>query len=123
MRRLISLIALAVTATALAASTATSAPQSGAKVALGRSPLGRILVDARGRTLYLFEKDKRGRSSCSGACAAYWPPLLTNGKPVAANGVKASPLRRHDAGDLRRPSALPLRAGHEARPNTRSGSP
>ena len=29
-----------------------------------RTKLGRILVDARGRTLYLFEKDKGAMSSC-----------------------------------------------------------
>jgi predicted lipoprotein with Yx(FWY)xxD motif len=97
--KLISLVALAVIAAALGASSATSAAHSGARVALGHSPLGRILVDGRGRTLYLFEKDKRRRSSCAGACAAYWPPLLSNGKPAAANGVTASLLgvtRRSD---------------------------
>ena len=31
------------------------------------SPLGRILVDGKGRTLYLFENDKRGHSACYGA--------------------------------------------------------
>jgi predicted lipoprotein with Yx(FWY)xxD motif len=54
--------------------------------------LGRILVDQRGRTLYLFEKDTTSRSTCKGACAAYWPPLLTTGKPRAANGVHAALL-------------------------------
>src|SRR5262245_19245034 len=99
MQKLLSVVALAIVAAALAASSATSAAQSGARVALGRSPLGRVLVDGRGRTLYLFEKDKRGRSSCSGTCAAYWPPVLTHGKPGAAAGVKASLLgvtRRSD---------------------------
>ena len=31
---------------------------------------GKALVDGRGRTLYLFEADKNGQSTCSGACAA-----------------------------------------------------
>ena len=44
-------------------------------VATGGSQLGRILVDGQGRTLYLFEKDANGHSSCTGACATYWPPL------------------------------------------------
>jgi predicted lipoprotein with Yx(FWY)xxD motif len=56
------------------------------------SLLGRIVVDAKGRTLYLFEKDARGRSSCSGACAQAWPPLLTSGKPSAGKGASASLL-------------------------------
>src|SRR5262245_32448652 len=98
MKKLISLIALAVTASALASS-ATWAAQRRPKVTLGRTTLGRVLVDGSGRTLYLFENDKHGRSSCAGACAAYWPPALTHGKPVAAAGVKASLLgvtRRSD---------------------------
>ena len=59
-------------------------------VKTGNASLGRIIVDARGRTLYLFEKDSRRHSACSGACAAYWPPLLTRGKPTAGAGVKRS---------------------------------
>ena len=65
---------------------------SGATVAVAKTGLGRVLVDARGRTLYLFEKDRRGRSACAGSCAAAWPPLITSGKPRAAAGVKASLL-------------------------------
>jgi len=56
------------------------------------SSLGKILVDAKGRTLYLFEKDKSGKSACYGQCTKYWPPLLTTGKPTAAAGVNASLL-------------------------------
>ena len=61
-------------------------------VSLRTTSLGRILVDGRGRTLYLFGKDKRGKSSCTGACAAYWPPVTTTGKPAAGTGVKAALL-------------------------------
>jgi len=80
--------------------TAASAAQSGgARVLTRSSSLGTHLVDSGGRTLYLFEKDKHGRSSCSGTCAGFWPPLLTSGKPVAGHGVKAALLgttRRSD---------------------------
>jgi predicted lipoprotein with Yx(FWY)xxD motif len=31
-------------------------------------------------------------STCSGACAAAWPPLLSTGTPTAGNGAKASLL-------------------------------
>jgi predicted lipoprotein with Yx(FWY)xxD motif len=65
---------------------------AGAKVGTARTQLGRVATDAGGRTLYLFKKDKRGHSSCSGLCATYWPPLLTHGKPVAMQGVKQSLL-------------------------------
>ena len=79
---------------ALGATNSASSPwaSKGAVVALGKTALGKVLVDARGRTLYLFEKDKRGRSACYGACATYWPPLLSSAKPRAARGVRASLL-------------------------------
>ena len=64
----------------------------GALVALRTTALGKILVDARGRTLYLFEKDQHGRSACYGACATYWPPLLSPAKARPARGVRASLL-------------------------------
>ena len=47
-----------------------SAHAGGATVALAKSPLGRILVDGKGRTLYDFPPDKHGMSTCYGACAA-----------------------------------------------------
>ncbi len=61
-------------------------------VGVASSRLGRIVVDGKGRTLYLFEKDKNRRSACYGQCATYWPPLLTHGKPVARAGAKQSLL-------------------------------
>jgi predicted lipoprotein with Yx(FWY)xxD motif len=54
--------------------------------------LGTVLVDGKGMTLYMFEKDKDGKSSCDGACAAAWPPLTTSGKAAPGSGVKASLL-------------------------------
>jgi len=71
---------------------ATHAASGGAKVAVANSGLGRILVDRRGHTLYLFAKDKHGRSSCADQCASFWPPLITSGKPRTAAGAKASLL-------------------------------
>jgi len=62
------------------------------RVGVASSRLGRIVVDGKGHTLYLFEKDKNRRSACYGPCATYWPPLLTRGKPVARAGAKRSLL-------------------------------
>jgi len=109
MRRLLAVIlplaAVAVIAVAVAAgggSTSGGATNGSAygatrKPAVGtvktlRTKLGRILVDARGRTLYLFEKDKGAKSSCDGACASVWPPLTTGGKAKAGPGVTAAKL-------------------------------
>jgi len=99
----ISLIITVVAALSLAGlSAALAAGSSGrrpATVSTARTGLGRVIVNGRGLTLYLFEKDRRGRSACSGVCAGYWPPLLTHGKPLAANGARRSLLgtiRRSD---------------------------
>jgi len=75
-----------------AAQAATQPAARGATVETAVSSLGRILVDTQGRTLYLFEKDKKGHSTCSGQCAAYWPPLITTGTPAAKAGAKQSLL-------------------------------
>jgi predicted lipoprotein with Yx(FWY)xxD motif len=58
------------------------------------SDLGTILVDSGGRTLYYFAADKPGGpSTCSGACAAAWPPFtFKGGKPTAGSGANASML-------------------------------
>ncbi len=64
----------------------------GTRVAVTKTPLGRILVDSRGITLYDFVQDKGHASTCYGACAALWPPLTTKGKPVAVRGVRGSLL-------------------------------
>jgi predicted lipoprotein with Yx(FWY)xxD motif len=82
-----------------AALAATKSTARSATVGTARTDLGRIIVDGRGRSLYLFEKDEHGRSACSGVCASYWPPLLTTSKSAAGSGVKASLLgtiRRSD---------------------------
>ena len=86
------LIAIVLTAAVAGLSRAAAATQSSTTVSSATSKLGRILADSRGRTLYLFENDKRGHSSCAGACATYWPPLLTKGKPTAARAAKLALL-------------------------------
>jgi predicted lipoprotein with Yx(FWY)xxD motif len=53
------------------------------------SPLGSILVDQDGKTLYLFEADSKNKSNCSGGCLDLWPPIMANGKATAGSGVSA----------------------------------
>jgi predicted lipoprotein with Yx(FWY)xxD motif len=64
----------------------------GAALKTRHNKLGTFLVDGKGRTLYLFQKDKPRKSSCSGACASDWPPALTSGKPSASGGARKSLL-------------------------------
>ena len=54
------------------------------------SPLGTILVDQDGKTLYLFEVDSQNKSNCSGGCLNLWPPIDSNGKASAGSGVTAA---------------------------------
>jgi predicted lipoprotein with Yx(FWY)xxD motif len=54
--------------------------------------VGPVLVNAKGFTVYDFHKDKGTTSSCYGACAAGWPPVLTEGNPTAGEGAMASKL-------------------------------
>jgi predicted lipoprotein with Yx(FWY)xxD motif len=61
-------------------------------VSTGKTGLGRVLVDSRGRTLYMFGKDRNGKSACAGMCATFWPPVIAKGKPHAVGGTKASLL-------------------------------
>jgi len=68
-------VALAVTAVAVAAP-----PR--ATVGTRSTSLGKVLVDAKGRTLYVF-----GLGACTGSCASAWPPLLTTGKPAGVHGL------------------------------------
>jgi predicted lipoprotein with Yx(FWY)xxD motif len=52
--------------------------------------LGRVLVDARGMTLYIYTPDHQGKSACSGICLVQWPPLLLSGQEkrlVTGTGV------------------------------------
>ncbi len=59
----------------------TTTPSTSATIAVktATTPLGQILVNPSGRTLYTFTKDSNSTSSCTGACAATWPPVLVTG--------------------------------------------
>src|SRR5450759_3579984 len=52
--------------------------------------LGQILVDGKGKTVYLFVADTGTASTCYTSCATIWPPVLTNGAPTAGAGAQAS---------------------------------
>ncbi|RPJ24975.1 MAG: hypothetical protein EHM33_16050 [Chloroflexi bacterium] len=55
---------------------------------------GPILVDGNGFALYVFMNDTQdsGTSACADDCAAEWPPLASQGTPVAGEGVDATLL-------------------------------
>ena len=61
-------------------------------LAVRRTSHGRTLVDARGRTLYLFEADRPNLSNCSSGCLSVWPALTTQHRPGARGGAVASKI-------------------------------
>jgi predicted lipoprotein with Yx(FWY)xxD motif len=75
-------------------STAADPPQAAkagnaTQVRLIASRYGRVLADGQRRALYLFTADRGGRSRCSGACAAAWPPYIVKVEPEPGAGAKA----------------------------------
>lgn len=48
----------------------------------GTTNAGKVLVNAKGKTLYVFAADSPRKSTCSGACAQAWPPASANAKAL-----------------------------------------
>lgn len=97
------LVATVVVAAAGFAAVGATARASSPTTTIGsrHTEVGVILVGSRGQTLYLFNRDRGGTSSCYGRCARNWPPLRAYGRPVAmpGSGVKQawlSTTRRRD---------------------------
>jgi predicted lipoprotein with Yx(FWY)xxD motif len=83
-------IAVAGAIAAVVATTHAGAMTPKAQLNVRTTSLGRILVDAHGRTLYLFRADKGTKSACYGKCAVFWPPLLATSGPKTGTGLKGS---------------------------------
>jgi predicted lipoprotein with Yx(FWY)xxD motif len=99
------LAALGLVAAGCGGSSASSMPKgsvAGAQHATGSaavktrkiSGLGTVLVNPKGRTLYVFMKDQHRHVTCTGSCASFWPPLKWkgSGKPKAGGTAKSSLL-------------------------------
>lgn len=74
------------------AQTLRSTAPAGSAISLKPTSLGPVLVDANGRTLYLFEGDKPEVSTLSAAGQAVWPPFTSSIKPAALNGAVAADI-------------------------------
>lgn len=102
MRKIVFLTALAGTAallglTAASATSGLDASAAGKSVVISTKTLpklGTVLVDSKGRTLYMFVPDKRKKVTCVKSCAAVWPPVMLakGAKAVAKGKAKASLL-------------------------------
>ena len=73
-------IAASILSICVAAAQAQTAPAKSADTSKGKA-----LVDAKGLTLYTFDRDATGKSNCNGQCATNWPPLMA-GADAKASG-------------------------------------
>jgi predicted lipoprotein with Yx(FWY)xxD motif len=62
----------------------------GAIITLRDSDFGPMLFDSNRQAIYVFERDRRNSTVCYGECADAWPPVVTEGPPRAAKGVRAA---------------------------------
>jgi predicted lipoprotein with Yx(FWY)xxD motif len=81
--------------TAMTLVTTSAGMTAAVKISTRKLPkLGTVLVNSKGRTLYMFVPDKRKKVTCVRTCAAAWPPvkLPKGSKAVAVGKVKAGLL-------------------------------
>ncbi|WP_327339617.1 hypothetical protein OG384_30660 [Streptomyces sp. NBC_01324] len=77
-----------------AASTSPSPSKSPAPtVSVRKGKYGKTLVNEKKMTLYVFDKDTKNKSACTGDCAKAWPPLLDKKTPTAGTGVSSKLLK------------------------------
>jgi len=76
MKRLSRLVAGFLMIGALAACATATSMGPGGPGATRQTRLGAVFTDANGMTLYTYDKDRPGKSNCTGLCAAFWPPVI-----------------------------------------------
>jgi len=91
LKRILALIIATLVAASVAAPLA-GANSGRATLKLRDTGVGKILVNARGFTLYAFTKDTRNKDKCVNipGCQGVWPVLATKGRPIAGPGVRGS---------------------------------
>jgi predicted lipoprotein with Yx(FWY)xxD motif len=67
-------------------------PARGTLVTTADSQFGEILFDDTGQAIYLFDKEQTTSPECYDECADAWPPVLTDGAPMPAQGARADEL-------------------------------
>lgn len=61
-------------------------------ISVRQTPVGKVVVDGSGRTLYLFARDGRNVSRLSAAGRAIWPPFTAATLPAATGGASAAQI-------------------------------
>jgi predicted lipoprotein with Yx(FWY)xxD motif len=93
-------VAVVVATSGASTNTTAHSVAGGSAVSVRQTSLGPTLVDANGRTLYLFEADKPNVSTLSAAGQAIWPPFTSSTTPRALGGAIAGRIGmiRHAGG-------------------------
>jgi predicted lipoprotein with Yx(FWY)xxD motif len=71
---------------------APAAVAAGSAISIAQTPVGKALVDANGRALYLFLADKPNESRLSAAGRAIWPPFTSTAAPAVRGGASAAQI-------------------------------
>lgn len=87
------------TATTTAPTSESPEPKSGTEIVVADSEFGPMLFDDRQQAIYLFDVETTDEPKCYDDCAEAWPPVLTDGDPVAGSKVEDSLLGTTDRTD------------------------
>jgi predicted lipoprotein with Yx(FWY)xxD motif len=88
-------VASSATGTPAAASSATSSGTGAATatvISTASSSGGKFLTNGSGRAVYMWVKDGKDKSECSGSCATAWPPVTTTGSVTASGSAVSADL-------------------------------
>jgi predicted lipoprotein with Yx(FWY)xxD motif len=96
----VALLAAAACSSGSSSSSGSTSPSAAAPASSASSTMittktssgGSFLTNSAGRAVYLFMADSTGKSTCDGACASAWPPVIAAGQPTAAGGAQATDL-------------------------------
>jgi predicted lipoprotein with Yx(FWY)xxD motif len=80
------IVAAAIAAVALLLGVPAGVAQMAEPAKVADTSKGKALVDAKGMTLYTFDRDSDGKSACNGPCATNWPPLMASGNAASMAG-------------------------------------
>ena len=71
-----------------------AATSTSADLSTAQSSLGTILVDSKGRTVYLFTQDSNdpAKSTCDTGCDSVWPPVMAPAGTPNVSGVDSSKI-------------------------------
>ena len=60
--------------------------QGAAPATVATTAKGPAFVDAKGMSLYTFDKDSAGKSVCNGPCQGNWPAMMATASATASGG-------------------------------------